>query len=258
MELNSIRLHALSVPLRLAVTCLILILAGGLVASIYQMIHHYENKDEQPGVSLDDIVGSFHGIQQPARLSVAIEGSMRQYIPTEEEYQALTKWLNGKDVSAGYDNLDLGDFAPAEIMTMNCLDCHERGATKGDGIGDIVPLEYWDDVKKVAFARNMDPVPLNILITSFHTHALTMPIIGLVSALLFLATGGPRALRHTIILLAFLGLLVDFGCWWLARSNPVFCYGIIVGGGLFGSMVGLQLLGAGLSTWFGGFFSKKP
>ncbi|MFH2000746.1 MAG: hypothetical protein ABIK28_13775 [Planctomycetota bacterium] len=258
MQMNPIRLHALSLPLRLAVTCLILILAGGLVASVFQMKHHYENKDELPGLSMDDIVGSFHGINKPARLVNAIETSMRGFIPTEEEYKALARWLTSDSVSAGYDSLDLGDYAPAEIIGLHCLDCHARGAGQGEGIGDRVPLEYWDDVKKVAFARNLDPVPLSILITSFHTHALTMPLIGLASALLFLAAGGPRGMRHTLILIGFLGLLVDFACWWLSRSDPLFCYGIVAGGAVFGSLVGIQLLAAFLSTWFSGFFTKTP
>ena len=116
MALNEIRLHGLSNPLRIGITCLILILAGGYVASVCHMYTHYQNKDEQPGLSMDDIVGSFHGMNKPSRLRVAIESSMREHIPTDEEYQALEKWLSSSRISEDYDSLELGDYAPAEII----------------------------------------------------------------------------------------------------------------------------------------------
>jgi len=60
----TIRLRALPLSLRLALTCLILVLSGGLAASAFQIFHHYHNKDEDPAFTLDDIVGSFHGMDQ--------------------------------------------------------------------------------------------------------------------------------------------------------------------------------------------------
>ncbi|MBU0754139.1 MAG: hypothetical protein KJ645_03305 [Planctomycetes bacterium] len=254
MEMKPIRLSALSLSLRLATTCLIVVLAGGLAASVFQMMHHYENKDEQPGLTMDDIIGSFHGMNQPARLAVAIDGLMRAYIPAEEEYTALRTWLSGNRISEDYDSLELGDYAPAEIIAMNCLTCHGRDAVDGGGINQHVPLDYWDDVKKVAFPKNLDPVPLSIMATSTHTHALTMPLVGLVAALLFLATGWSKGLRHCLVMLAAVALLVDLSSWWLARFSEPFCYLIVLGGGIFGGLCGLMLLAAFIDTWFG----KKP
>jgi hypothetical protein len=258
MELSEMKLSRLSLALKGAVTCLIVIVAGGLVASMVQMILHYENRDEQAGLTMDDLVGSFHGLDQPSRLLVSIKGDMRPYIPTDEEYEQLKKWLEGDRISEDYDNLDLGDYAPAEILSINCLNCHARNATEGDGVGERVPLEYWDDVKRVAFSKKIEPTPMSILVTTTHTHALTMPLVGIVACGLFLSTGWPRRLRHAVVFLTFFALLVDIGGWWLSRYEASFTYLIVAGGAGFGGLCGLQLLGAFLDTWFGRLFIKTP
>jgi hypothetical protein len=183
---------------------------------------------------------------------------MRQYLPDEEEYRSMVQWLESDRISEDYDSLELGDFAPAEIIAVRCLHCHNRdGAEAAEADPEkVVPLEYWDDVKKVAFPKNLDPVPLSILVTSTHTHALTIPLVALVTSLLFLATAWPKGLRYGVVLLFFLALLLDVGSWWLARVWMPACYLILGAGGVFGALGGLQLLGAFLDTWLGGLFNR--
>jgi len=244
------RLRRLSVALRIAATCFIVILSGGYLASVQHMFDHYENKDERPGLTMDDIVGSFHGVNRKATLILALDGPMRQYV-SGGEHTALMKWLQGNRISEDYDNLDLGDDAPAEIIDRNCLRCHSRNASEGDGIGGSVPLEYWDDVKKHAFSKELDPVPLEILALSTHTHALSMALVTLMTSLLFLATGFPRRLRHNVIMVTCLALLADLASWWLARWSEPFCFVLVVAGAVFGLGLAIQLLGAFFDIWFG-------
>lgn len=257
MELSRIRLHRLSLPLKVAVTCLVAVLAGGLITSALHMHEHYRNKDEQPELTMDDIIGSFHGVNQPSRLLTSLQGDMRQYVPDGGEYEALMEWLTSDRISEDFDSLELGDMAPAEIMGARCLRCHAKGAKEGGGIGDRVPLEYWEDVKQVAFSKQLDPVPLSILTTSTHTHALTMPLVGLTACLLFLATSWPRGLKHFIVSLTALALLGDVGSWWLARMWAPLCYVIVAAGALFGLLCGLQLLAAFIDTWLGKLYSRQ-
>jgi hypothetical protein len=206
---------------------------------------------------MDDIIGSFHGMNQPAQLLVAIRTTMKRYIPSEDEYEVLMKWLEGNRISEDYDSLELGDFAPAEILSRNCVRCHSPGSMEGGGIGDRISLEYWEDVKEIAFSKNLDPVPLDILVTSTHTHALTQPMIAVVSSLLFFFTAWPRRVKHTLVMLVFAALFLDLASWWLSREWQVFCYVLVVAGGCFGGIVGLQLICAFLETWFGGLLPKS-
>lgn len=244
------RLRNMSVSLRIAATCLILVLGGGYLAAVQHMFDHYENKDERPGLTMDDITGSFHGVNREATLIGALDGHMREHV-TEGELAKLMAWLEGNSISADYDNLELGDMAPAEIIDRSCLRCHSRNASEGDGIGATVPLDYWDDVKLLAFSKQLDPVPLEILTVSTHTHALSMAVVTVVSALLFLATAWPCRVRHGLVMLTFIALLVDLGSWWLARWFEPFVLVLVIAGGIYGALLSLQLLGAFVDMWFG-------
>ncbi|MEW6746067.1 MAG: hypothetical protein AB1486_25280 [Planctomycetota bacterium] len=250
MNALGFRLRHMSVTLRLACTCVLLVLGGGYLASVQHLINHYENKDERAGLTMDDIIGSFHGVKNEATLIRALSSHMKPHL-SEEERGALLQWLQGSRISEDYDNFDLGDKAPAEIIDRNCKRCHSRNATEGEGIGTRLPLEYWDDVKPHAFSKQIDPVPVNILTLSTHTHASSMALIALATAILFLATAWPRRLKSVIIFLTCFGLLADVGSWWLTRWEPSFAYVIVISGAVYGALLGLQWLLTFLDMWFG-------
>src|SRR5690606_28585098 len=92
---------------------------------------------------------------------------------------------------------------------------------------------------KVAVSRDVNPVSIEILAASTHTHALSLATLGLVVSGLGLATGWSRRLTGTLVLLCGAGLLGDIGGWWLARSWSEATL-LIVGAGLvFNGAVGL-------------------
>jgi len=256
-----LQLRRMPFALSLAVTFLIVILGGGYLAAVVHMVHHYENKDEKEGLTLDDLECSFHGMHQEAILIGALKGSMRENV-SDEEFAVLLEWLEGDKISETYDAEvydDEGNMmpVPADIIYDNCRRCHGRSAKEGDGINETVPLEYWDEVKQFAFSKDFDPVPLEILYATTHTHALSMAMITVVSSLLLLASGWPRRLRDFIVLLTFAALLVDLGSWWLAREWAAFCPVIAVSGGIYGGLLSIQLIAAFLDIWIGRFLPSK-
>ncbi len=250
MEISGFRLRKTSAPLRIAATCLVIVIAGGYAAALKHMVDHYEGKDERPGLTMDDITGSFHGVKREAGLITALKGSMKKKLPGEER-ALLLKWLEGSRINEDYDNPDLGENAPAEIIDRNCLVCHSRSSKKGNSIGARVPLEYWDDVKRHAFSRELDSVPFEILVTTTHTHAFGMALVTLAASVLFLATGFSRRVRHTLVMLLFLSLLLDLLSWWLARWSEPFCYLVVAAGALYGFFLAAALAGALFDAWLG-------
>lgn len=257
MNNNDFQLGRMPLALRLAATCLIVILGGGYAAAVAHMYHHYENKDENPGLTLDDIEGSFHGMHQEAVLIGALKGTMREHV-SGEEYALLIEWLEGDNIKVAYDAEiydEDGELkeTPADIIYDNCLRCHGRDAKAGDGINETVPLEYLDEVEQFAFSKDFDPVPLEILYATTHTHALGMSVITVVSSLLLLGTGWPRRMRHVTVFLTFAALLVDLGSWWLAREWVIFCPVIAVSGGIYGGLLSVQLIASFIDLWIGRF-----
>ncbi|MFH0944749.1 MAG: hypothetical protein V2A76_06085, partial [Planctomycetota bacterium] len=145
--------------------------------------------------------------------------------------------------------LDLGDRAPSEIIAVRCLGCHDKKAADAPAAAQESPLTDWPAVKKVAFAQNVEPTGVDIVLASLHTHSISLGLMALAVAVLLLGSGWPRGFVGLMILLFSLGLTVDLGCWLLARQNASFVYGIALGGGLFGAASGISLLAVLLDLW---------
>lgn len=230
-------LRDLNIFARMGVACIILTLLGGTIAAGVYLKIHYENRDERPGLTIDDIKGHYHGIVSPAPLLESLESGHPEGLDPAER-TALIDWLRGDRVGTDYDNFDLGDMAPSEIMAVSCLDCHSRGASGEDAAPEI-PLDYWDDVRPLSISREIRPVSTEILAASTHTHALGLAAVTLVLAWVALCTSWPRWLVGIVVGLTGAGLLVDIGAWWLTRQWIDFAWMIVIGGGVFNGGVGV-------------------
>jgi len=226
------KLRPLPGSARLALSLLLLVNLGGYAASGLHVLEHHGNRDGRPGLTLDDVTGAYHGIRTRAPLRAALEAGhpdgVEDAAPLPAEKRALLlKWLAGDRISEDYDNLDLGAAAPSEVLAAHCLQCHKRASTSK---GQRLPLEFFDDVKAVAFSRDVPPTDSKILLASTHTHAIALATTTLVLSALVLLTGFGASLRGALCLAAALGLSVDIAAWWLARGSAAFVP-LIVGAG---------------------------
>jgi hypothetical protein len=247
-ESSSFRLRRLGLAQRLGFSGLLLVLLGGLAASFQFIRVHHGPRDGKPGLTLDDVQGVYHGIQRTAPLVSALQRGHPEALPRDDR-EALLRWLGGSRVSEDYDSLDLGDDAPAELLQANCLGCHSRQATGGDGVGLSLPLDYWDDVQKVAFSTQVSPMSQEILLATTHTHALSMALIGIVVVLLGSWTRFPRSWVGLLSAAVGLGLVLDLAGWWLARGSAGFTPMIVAGGAAYGLGCALLVLLALAELW---------
>jgi hypothetical protein len=237
MRADRLELRNLGVLARIGIGCLVLTLLGGAAVSGWYLRTHHDRRDDRPGFTLDDVRAHYHGIESRAPLLVALEAQHPDGMP-EAERGTLLSWLRSGRISEDYDNLDLGASAPGEILAARCVSCHSRRAT-GDDAWPVLPLEFFDDVRAVAFSRDVRPVNMEILAASTHTHALSLATLGLVISALGLATGWPRRLTGALVLACGAGLLADIGSWWLARWWAEGALVIVGAGAVFNGAVGL-------------------
>ena len=246
------RLRSLPLGARLGLTLLLLANLGGFVASAGHLVEHHENRDELPEMSIDDLKGAYHGIRTRAPLVVALEdghpGELEgsDALPAEQR-DALLAWLASEDLAGSYDDLDLGDNAPAEVLDINCVDCHRRGA-EGPYPSEL-SLEYWDDVRAVAQSRDVSPTSTKILLASTHTHAIALATIGLIIALLLCFTAMPGLLQSLLITATGAGLVLDLAAWWLARDNAGWVIAIVIGGTAYSVGIVLMTLAVFAELW---------
>ncbi len=242
----TLRLRQLPLAGRLGLTALMLVFCIGSIASLAFIYDHNHMKDGEPGLSMLDLRGTYHGVNVPSPLRTALErGHPAPHAPPLDEAtsSALRAWLARDDnaISRDYDNLDLGDMAPSELIAANCLQCH--GRTESATLGGDVALYSWETVKRVAFGREINPPPISILIISTHAHAPTLGVIAIVLILLLAFSRWRRGLTGALAFLMGVGLLADIGGWWAARSIEAFVYAIVIGGAAFNlAMVATLLL----------------
>jgi hypothetical protein len=228
---EAIQLRYLPLTFRLGICALVVTLLGGYIVSGIHLRWHYENRDESPGLTMNDIIGAYHGVNTPSPLVLALESGHPETLDTTQR-SALLDWLDSDRVSEDYDNFDLGDDAPSEIIAMSCLECHSRSSTGSNSMGDA-PLEYWDDIRTLAFSKDIQPAGTNIVATSQHVHAPMMALVMIVLAFLGVLTRFSDRVVGWLVCVAGIGLLADMAGWWITRDLATFAYAIVIGGGLY-------------------------
>ncbi|MCC6676089.1 MAG: hypothetical protein IT436_02990 [Phycisphaerales bacterium] len=251
------QLRSLPCTARLGLTGFLLVLMGGLAASVAYIYNHYSNRDEQPKLTVTDIAGAYHGVTAPAPFIKALQRNHPEKMAAKER-EALLAWLQGPKDAKGqfpaggnpllfeeYDNIDAGEFNPLDLIAKNCIECHSKKSAATGPDADkarAIPLDQWEDVKKVAFSKQLSPTPTRVLIISTHAHALALGTLGIALTGLLLLSRWPRGLVSVLILLMGLGLLADIGGWWIAQRSMAGVYILLIGGGVFNSCTGLTLV----------------
>lgn len=235
MPPEALRLRNLPLGMKLGLSGLLLTLLIGLAASAMHLVWHYENRDERPGLTKDDLVSAYHGLNAVAPLLSAVERGHPPELPADQR-QVLLDWLRGDRIVEDYDSIDLGDAAPSEIIAQNCLSCHSRNAAAGDPLARDLPLDRWDDIKKIAYSREIAPAPIKITAVSTHTHALSLGSLTLVVVALAWLTSLPRRLIGVLVALVGVALFLDISAWWLARPYDNWL-GAVTGPGWVGVIV---------------------
>lgn len=231
---------------RFGLTLLVFVLVGGLAASLTHLIWHHENRDDQKGVSYTDIAGAYHGVSAQAPLMRAMEANHPPELP-DAARQVLVNWLKSGRISEDYDNIDLGDNAPDAIIATNCVSCHNRNSA--DDVARKIPLEYFDDVRRLAFDKVIQPKDIKILAASTHTHALSLGSLSLVLGGMLMVTRFRGGFGALVLGISGLALFVDIGAWWLARDQEIWVRAIMISGPIYMATTGILCLLTVLDMW---------
>lgn len=202
---------------------------------------------------MDDIRGAYHGVEKESALLRVLEHGHADTASdagcTPRDRDLLLDWLRGDTLSLSYDNLDIGDDAPAEIMARSCISCHARQAAAGSDAARAIPLEYWDDVAPLAFSRSISPTDTSVVLASMHAHSISLGMLCVLVVLLSFATRWPRPVLGWLTLIAGLGLALDLGSWFLVRDHAGLVWVIVLGGSAFSIVTALLLCAILLDLW---------
>jgi hypothetical protein len=222
---------------KLALTVMLAVAGVGYLLGFLNIYLTYSPVDQKPGMSLTDISMSFYGSRGTSKLEKSIDGSMRQYLTSDADYQAVKGWL-----ADGATEADFAQIKP--IFDDSCGTCHSAEAAVAGVVtadfADLSPLLQQDTGKSIPR-----------LVGISHTHVLaTLPVIFLLAFIFSFARYSQR-LKGLVMVFAGLAILLDVGSWWLAKLSPALAVLVLLGGvSLALSFLALIALSA-VDMWFG-------
>ncbi|MEI6234947.1 MAG: hypothetical protein WCT04_17970 [Planctomycetota bacterium] len=253
----------LDLPWKLLVTSFLIVLSSGFLMAELYLQHTTEMADGKEGMSMDDVVITFHGSDMP-KLKQQIYGPMKKYFTESQDVSKLkadeladiekiAAWVDKgapKD-EFQYEDREKNKTSISMILNLRgCVDCHAADATMR-GNKHEVPLDTFDGVYKVA-QKNPKPVPIDKgrLLSLSHIHLLGMGMMFMLLGIVVASTKWPVWLRASLIVGGHLSILLDIFGWWGVRQYgaplaPV----VMVGGGLMAASFGLSVAGSMWDLW---------
>ncbi len=282
MSWESMRLSRLSLPAKLLITLFLgLVGPGYLVGSANIMLQH-EDADLEPGLSLDDLRRTFHGLEKTVTPDAEItvhsvmleevspEGEMREYLEKggEGAVRSLVGWLEDASKEETFAKSDVpepGDPSPLQVIKAQCIECHNANGGDMEDVPFAADENADPDYKLVMEVAKPEietheqgpqtvtlaPTGIKRLVLVTHAHILAIPVFTILVGVLFLMTGFSEKIKLVLAPLPMLAVLLDIGSWWLARFIEPFIYVIAAAGGIFGAAYALQILAILASMWLG-------
>ena len=252
MNWDALRLARLSLPAKLLITLLLLIIGPGLLFGTANIYFKHQNADGEPGLTIDDLRAAFHGMTktfQPEDKVIVNSRMLNQVVRAarcastwtrgaNRPYAALITWLENDAKEDEFTKRGWPSRVtrrPQAVIKAQCIECH-----RSDG-GDMEDIPY-------AATATSDPEYQLVMVTArpeitreasgvqtvvikppsnarlvhvAHAHIMTVPMFTFVVGVLFLMTGLPQSLKLFIGPLPMLGVLLDISGWWIAVRGTV-------------------------------------
>lgn len=273
--MNDLRLRQLPVSARILLTAFLLIVGAGYGLGIANIYYSHRSADGDERLSLDDLKAVYSGLQVevtedrplPSRMLEMIDGKMREFLDDASEYEALRNWLTaGSKPEAFTVPAPPAGKSPQEIISDNCIRCHNPEGEKGEeearkspfaadlfGPADLemVSRHTVAEIDEKTGVVTTGPQSIERLVLIGHVHMLSIPVFTLITSLLTLFTGFRPWVRGILVAGPMTILLLDFAGWWLSRQWTWAIWAIAVSGVVYGVLFGAQILLTLLSMWFG-------
>ncbi len=187
----------------------------------------------------------------------------------EGERLALLHWVRAGGPRASYDNDDhpLGlAFATQQVteaflvpdresqqpavpkrvqirtlIAQRCLVCHNPKGPEEHA--RLFPLDGYERLQPYCQVKAGNSMSAPKLAQTTHAHLLSFAVLFGLTGLVFSLTDYPSWVRCVVGLWPLVAQVVEIGCWWLARSEPLFAQAIWYAGVIVGVGLGVQIVG---------------
>ena len=212
---SKINLPNLSLALRVLFTGYLLVTAFGLLSAGMQLLLTHGMADGEFGLSVTDVVYSYHGNRENSKLEVKLNGSMKDKATVQERTEII-RWVRTGSPE------DQWNAKIQPIVAEKCVRCH-------GGIAGLPDFSTYDAIKTVA--KIDEGASIGDLARVSHIHLFGISFIFFFIGIIFsLASGISPLIKGIAIGAPFLSILIDIFSWWMTKWYPSFAYATIIGG----------------------------
>lgn len=244
-EIQRFTLANLALPTKTLFTGYLLVISLGLLMAGAQIMLTHGMADGKPGLSVDDIIYSYHGNHEgpnSSKLEAKLYGSMKDNAPPEVRL-ALLKWAEAGAPASEWDS----KIKPQ--VDLYCAPCHANLP----GLSNITNKEVMNQM-----TQRDQGVTFPALTRVSHIHLFGISFIFFFVGWIFTYASGFTPLTKSILIATpFIFLIIDIASWWLTKLSPNFAWLVIIGG--FGySLAAVVMISSSLyQMWIAPLRSRK-
>lgn len=235
--MNDTTLQNLNLSLKALFTGYLLVIGLGLVTAGAQIMLTHGMADGKFGLSVDDIIYSYHGNHDgpnASKLESKLFGSMKDNAPPEVRMELL-KWADAGAPASEWESI----IKPKVVEY--CGPCHANTP----GLANITEKSVMDQMTKRDEGQSF-----STLTRVSHIHLFGISFIFFMVGWIFsYATGFKPVVKAVLIFLPFAFLIVDVASWWLTKLNPNFAWLVIIGGFTYSVAATIMIFSSLYQMW---------
>jgi NADH:ubiquinone oxidoreductase subunit K len=235
------RFKDISVSERILNTVFLLTIGLGYLAALANLYYTHQGLDGKAGLSIEDVVVSYHGSNTQTRLGTAIKGIMKPNLRYASDQDVILEWIR-----SGADEPDYHEKV-APILNRDCIICHTPGVNPS-----LPDLTHYAGVAEVAHGGG---ATIPTLVRVSHIHLFGIAFILFFIGKIFLLCDINVYIKRIAVVIPFAAMLLDVISWFITKSTPSFAYVVVISGALMGMSMGLQILLSVYQMWF---YPRKP
>lgn len=210
-----LNLPSLNVAVKSLFTSYLLVIGLGALLAGVQILMTHGMADGELGLSLDDIVYSYHGDPKHSKIEVKLNGSMNDKASAVDRMKII-KWVRNGATK------DAWDREIEQVFYDNCVSCHST-------IPGLPDFTQFEQVKRVTQSENGASVASLSRVS--HIHIFAVSFIFFFNGIIFSFAVGIRTwLKIALISAPFLFISIDVFSWWLTKIDPGFAWFTMVSG----------------------------
>lgn len=226
----------LPISMRALFTGALLVLGlGYLFAALYVFAAH-AGADGQPGLSVEDIKITYSGSAEVTSLEAALRGPMSGMLP-QQDLAMMLEWIREGAHKRPY-------AAEIEsIVEQHCLACHDGSNPH------LSNLDSYDNISTLVATDTGADLYTLVRVSHIHLFGLTFIffILGFIFSHAYLR---PIWLKMSIIVMPFVGVIMDVLGWYVTKIFTPFAWVVLVAGLINGLAFAIMWVVSMYQMWF--------